>query len=121
MENRMSENSPLTFALTQDKKALIVTPRSAEPFAIDALSTEGLIHVLIDTRAAMEPRRVSSDPFAGTPMISHPEMRWYVAPAPDSSGRVQLSLAHPGLGWIGITLQREMATKLMNHLQDFLK
>jgi hypothetical protein len=119
MEDSMPAQ-PLTFALSDDKTLLLVSPASGEPFAMNALVTEELVHVLIAARADMNPKRVPSDPFAGTQMLSHPEMRWYASPGSPGAGMMQLCLGHPGLGWMGLVLDRDGLELLMTQMKKAL-
>ena len=110
---------PIAFALSEDKKRLICTP-AAGPFAMSAQSVESLIRALISWRAAMEPRRPAADPLAGTPALTAPDMRWWVGNATMPHAAIQLMLSHPGLGWIGMELDRETAEQLVDVVREVL-
>ena len=110
---------PIAFALSEDCKQLICTP-TVGPFAMSAQTVEGLIRALISWRTAMEPRRTPTDPIAGTPAITAPDMRWWIGRSTMPNAAVQLMLSHPGLGWIGMELDRETAEQLIDVVREVL-
>ena len=74
-----------------------------------------LLH-LIDLRATMLPPHEGVSASGGTPARTHPGMRWLLARRENE--RLQIGQLHPGLGWLGMSLNEEDSRRFANFLPD---
>lgn len=72
----------------------------------DAEAIDAEIRALAAKRASLSPGHPVEPP-RDQSLVHHADnMLWHVRPSADASSAVELSLYHPGLGWISIKMSR---------------
>jgi hypothetical protein len=87
--------------------------QAADTGALSAEQVDALIRRLADQRAAMAPVHPAVPPL--DPAASHQadNMLWHVRPAPYAAA-LELSMYHPGLGWISMLMSRAQIEDLQD-------
>jgi len=84
---------------------------------LDAAEVEKMIVTLAQMRATMKPPRPVGPPEPGTPIYLATASRWWVQP--DGTG-IDLTVLHPGYGWVGLYLDQNGIEQLSQRLSRSL-
>jgi hypothetical protein len=112
----MAQTSPDPVGALNDQKTQLTLQFSSAPSAkvtLNAREVDGMITMLAQMRAAMNPPRPMVDPAPGTKINVATAGRWHLEP--DGAG-VDLDILHPGYGWVGIEMNRASAEELSRAL-----
>ena len=107
----MPRHPRIAMQLSDDRTVAHLTTVSQPEHSVDltAVELEAAARAFIACRADMLPARYLDNPIGGTPVLSARQMRWWISGMDDG---IQVCLLHPGLGWIGIPLDKEGAKEL---------
>jgi hypothetical protein len=106
-----------SWRLSDDRKTLVAVFPGDPPsrLELDAAETDRLTRRLSELRIVMEPPIPLRDPSAGEQMTIIPKGRWWVQPDLVTGGIV-LALLHPGYGWIGLQLDQDRTSQLVQRI-----
>ncbi len=93
--------------------ALVLIPKGA--LVLDSAGMETVAWSIVDAREAMQPRR-SPTGFKGTSVSVPPGGVIAAEPRPERR-EVLIRMMHPGLGWIGVQLDRAKADALIEQIR----